>query len=269
MTQATMTRPPASSKFTVTRGNGRKAHRTMIYGVGGIGKTSLGVSYPNVLCVDLEGGAVDFDVARLSGINNWRDLRAALASDAFDSFKAICIDSVSKCEEMARLFVIENVPAEKNAVATSLESYGFGKGYVYLVEEWKRFLADLERHYQAGRDIILIAHAQIGRTPNPTGEDYIRHEPRLYHGNGSSVRAQTVEWCDHVLFVNYDVSLKKNGKAQGSGTRTIYTAEEATHVAKSRTLSPDPIVYEKGDTFVWDAMRGAAATEAASAAPEI
>lgn len=258
MSTAAMKSPP---KFTISKGSTRKAHRTLIYGVGGIGKTSLGALLPGIVFIDLEGGASDIDVPKVEGITSWSMLLAALNGDTFNEVRAIGIDSLSKADEMCREHLIETIPLDsKGGRATSIESYGFGKGYVFLLEEYRKLLGALERHYQAGRDIVLIAHDNIGKTPNPTGDDYIRHEPRLTHSEKSSVRSATVEWCDHVLFIDYDVNAQKESKMApakgvGIGSRTIYTAQQATHVAKSRTLAADPIVFKKGDSTVWSMMR--------------
>lgn len=252
-------------KFQVIKGVGRKSHRTLIYGVGGIGKSSLAASVSGALFIDLEGGAVDLGVNRIDGINNWKSLREVLASDLFDDVKCIVIDSLSKAEEFARQHVIDTIPADKSGTkATSIESYGYGKGYVHLAETWRLLVADIERHYQAGRDIVLIAHDFIGKTPNPSGEDYIRHEPSLH----VAIRGMTTQWCDHVLFINYDVTADKDGKATGGGSRAIYTCENATHVAKSRTLPTKHFIFEKGDKSIWAAMRSQASSSA-NEAPEL
>jgi hypothetical protein len=70
-----------------------------------------------------------------------------------------------------------------------------------------------------------------------------------------SIRRFWKEWLDHLLFIGYDVTStqgfrEKNGKAKGSGTRTIYPVETATCWAKSRSLS-EPIPYEYGDDLLW------------------
>jgi hypothetical protein len=52
-----------------------------------------------------------------------------------------------------------------------------------------------------------------------------------------------------------------DGKAKGSGTRTIYTTETATYMAKSRTLPADPIAFEKGSHDLWDRINKPAADE--------
>jgi hypothetical protein len=246
--------PPQSNggrrTFTYSRGVARKAHRVLIYGTGGIGKTSFASGFPSPVFVDVEGGSEDLDVRRVDHVKNWASLKSWLQTGDFIGAETIVIDTTTGAEEWCRQYVIENVKHEKGNVITGLESYGYGKGYTHLFEEWKRLLGDLDRHYTAGINIGLIAHERIGKVPNPSGDDYIRYEPRLQSSDKSSIMYATKEWCDHVLFISYDVAAK-DGKAKGSGTRTIYTAETATYMAKSRTLPPDPFVFELGKNDLW------------------
>lgn len=252
--------PPARQPKTFgrSRGTTRAAHRLMIYGTGGVGKTSLAAAAPAPVFADLEGGSKDLDVERVDGIENWADLRAWLQSGDFDGVQTVVIDSGTRAEEWCVRHVVENVRTDKGAKVETIEGYGFGKGYVYVFEEWRRFLADLEAHYNKGRNVVLVCHDRIGKVPNPSGDDYIRHEPRLQSSEKASVMLATKEWCDHVLFIGYDVAAK-DGKAKGSGTRTIYTVEEATHMAKCRGLDGTPILYERGGVAVWQALLGARA----------
>ena len=95
--------------------------------------------------------------------------------------------------------------------------------------------------------------AVIFDSTNPTGEDFLRYEPRLYASQNVSVRHRVKEWLDHLLFVGYDI-FAKNGKATGSGTRTIYPVEMPTHWAKSRKLR-DPIPFQsETDSNLWQRL---------------
>ena len=97
-------------------------------------------------------------------------------------------------------------------------------------------LADLDRHARAGRNVVLVCHDCTSTVPNPAGEDWLRYEPRLQSPNSgkASIRLRVREWADHVLFVGYDVSVGKDGKGRGAGTRTLYSAEVPHCMAKSR-----------------------------------
>ena len=48
----------------ITRGAAQKPQKVVIYGVEGIGKTTLAAQFPNPLFIDTEGGTEGYDVAR-------------------------------------------------------------------------------------------------------------------------------------------------------------------------------------------------------------
>ena len=51
--------------MNITRGKIAKAQRVVIYGVEGIGKSTLASKFPNPLFIDIEGSTGNMDVARL------------------------------------------------------------------------------------------------------------------------------------------------------------------------------------------------------------
>jgi GTPase SAR1 family protein len=258
-------RPPAASNgqpaprrtFGRTRGVVRKAYKIVLYGTGGVGKTELSSKFPGVVFADIERGSEDHGIDRVSGIENWSDLRAWVRSDDAAKEKAVCIDSGSKAEEWCLQWVLANIPTEKGNKVSRIEDYGYGKGYVHAHEEWKGFLADLSALWAKGVNVILVAHEQVSLIPNPAGDDFKRYQPRIQSSEKANSLAATKEWADHVFFVCYDVVVK-DGKAKGGGTRTIYCTETATHMAKTRTLSGEPIPFEKNSTQLWDTLLNAA-----------
>ena len=260
--------PPATKsppRFERSHGIIRSTFAAVVYGTGGIGKSTLVSGAPGVVFIDLAKETESIDAERIGGIETWNDLRALLQSDELDDAKTIAIDSATAAEELCRTHICATIRTDsKGTVARSIEDYGYGKGATFLAEEWRRFLSDLNVHRSVGRNIILTAHERIGKVPNPNGEDYIRFEPRLYSAGNASIMHITKEWADHVLFVSYDVAAVE-GKAKGSGSRAIYTTETATHMAKSRTLPPDPIIFNKGDVSLWTLITN----RPAEAAPEI
>lgn len=257
MTQ-TLLRPPAKpappvKTFSRSRGITRAAWKILLYGTGGIGKSSLAAGAPGVVFADIERSTPDLDVERVDNIDNWTDLRAWLNSPDAAQAKTVVIDSGSKAEEWCVQHVLQTIPTEKGQKVDRIESYGFGKGYSHVFEEWLKFLGDLDAHYRAGRNVILIAHDTVGNVPNPTGDDFKRYQPRLQSQSNGNILAKTKEWADHVLFINYDMVVK-DGKAKGEGTRTIYVNETPSYMAKNRNLSDTPIVFPKGGTELWDLL---------------
>lgn len=247
---------PAATRqtFGIGRGAIGKTHKVVIYGPGGIGKTTLASLAPKPLFIDLEGGTVFMDVNRVTPTPaTWDDLRACLHSEElFHDARTVVVDSLSRVEELCVRWVLANVPTDKGAVAPSLEHYGWGKGYAIVAETFRLFLADLDQHAIAGRHVVCICHDEVTKAPNPSGEDWLRYEPRLQNRSNGNIRAEVKEWASHVLHVAFDV-VAKDGKGKGGGTRTIYPEERPDRIAKSRTLR-DPIVFTEGSRELWDLL---------------
>lgn len=242
--------------------------RTVIYGAGGIGKTELAANIQLIgkrpLFIDIGTGSAHLNVSRISdAIDDWDALRGVLqAHDLFAGFNVVVLDDLTKAEELATTWTLGNVPRETRSggkeTVTSIEGYGWGKGYMHVYETFLRLLGDLDAHIRAGREVICIAHDCTTNTPNPMGDDFLRFEPRLQSPkNGAgSIRNRVKEWADHLFFVGYDLHVNTAGKAMGSGSRTIYPTEMPTHLAKSRKLGA-PIPYGKGSALLWQQLYGA------------
>lgn len=248
----------AIKRFAVIAGRIDGPQRVLIYGPGGIGKSSLAALAPNPVFLDVESGTRHLDVPRVEGLETWDDLRACLNSSALDGFDTVVLDTCTKAEEMAVAHTLATVPHEKGHHVKSIEGYGFGKGYTHLYDTFLLLLADMDRQVRAGRNAVLIAHDCIADVPNPVGEDFIRYEPHLQapKSGKASIRNRVVQWADHVLFVGYDI-IAEDGKGKGSGTRTIWPVERPDHLAKSRSVA-DPRPFEFGDGSIWEEILGGA-----------
>jgi len=248
--------------FAVQRGPKDDAHKIVIYGPGGVGKTELCSLLTQLgiepLFVDLEGSSSFLDVSRLDPApESFNELRDALHGD-LSGFGAVVIDSVSKAEELARDFVIDNVPHEKgqSVIIKSIEDYGWGKGYMHIYEAMLLMLQDLDAIARKGIHVLCVCHDATEKVPNPAGEDFLQWQPRLQSPpKQGKLRERVKEWCDHLFYIGWDRYVDKEGKATGSGTRTIYPCELPTHWAKSRVL--DSVVpYHRGDAELWRQLFG-------------
>lgn len=251
--------PPTAVKKTVQfhTPNVLAGTRVVLYGTGGIGKTTLAANMP--------GRSVFFDLDESLGklkldfpcvpCDTWEELMAALNADGWDEVDNIHMDTFTKAGELCVDSTLRLTRQDGKAY-DSLEAYGFGKGYTYVYEKFLTLLAALDRHVRAGRNVVLICHDCVSDVPNPGGENWMRYEPRLQDQKSgkASIRARVKEWADQVLFIGYDVESTKKGKGTGSGTRTLYPKELPFCMAKSRTIRAPMEVTENNAAQIWAAV---------------
>ena len=279
MTPATATKAPPRRPPPRNGGNGgtshaptgpvlfaeikqQQSHRIVLYGPGGIGKTTLAATAPGpVAFFDLDDSLAilkpslgELDIRRVNCSPTFDGIRGALAGDGWDDINTIVIDSATRAEEIVAEWMMANIKTDKGLYAQRMEDYSYGRGYRHLYDTFLLLVTALDTHVRAGRNVILIAHEAVEKHPNPQGEDWLRSEPRLQNTPKSSVRARMRDWTDHLLFLGYDVAVAK-GKGQGSGTRTIYPTELPHCMAKSRKLA-DPLELVLYDTTLWTQLFG-------------
>lgn len=230
---------PTAIPLNLSSGLDTAPDRIVIYGTGGIGKSTLAAWLPAPLFLDTERGTKKLNVTR-EYVGEWPTLRgklAAIEAAPPQGVRSVVIDTVSIAEELAREFVIETRRTEKGNMVDSIEGFGWGKGWKFVYEEFNALLADLDRLNAKGMIVCLIAHVVAAVAPHPEGMDFLRWEPALYPGDkkgDANIRNRVKNWAEQVVYIGYDVFADATGKAQGSGTRTIYTGELPTHIAKSR-----------------------------------
>lgn len=253
----------SGKKFTILSGKRHRAELVVLYGPGGIGKSTLAGLAPNPCFIETEPGAHKIDLPKVipyeqivedgNLAKGWTNIREVLRSDCWEDVGTIVIDTITRAEDLAKAWTLENVPSENGRPVTSIEGYGYGKGYTHLYETFMRLLPDLRAHTRAGRNVILISHECLTEIKNPFGENYDRYEPRLQHTKNTSIRYQLKEECDQMFFIAYDIAVK-DGKARGNSTRTIYTAESPYCMAKNRDV-PGPMYFDTPtDARIWQAI---------------
>lgn len=226
----------------ITRGKRQKAERVVIYGPEGIGKTTFASHFPDPLFIDTEGSTSDLDVARLPDPSSWAMIVQAVnyVRQNPDCCKSLVIDTADWAEKLCKEMICAKF--EKSGI----EDFGYGKGYVYLAEEFGKFLNALTDIAEGGIHVILAAHAQIRKfeQPDETGA-YDRWELKLEKKTTPLLK----EWSTMLLFANYKTLVVKdeNDKARArGGQRVMYTSHHACWDAKNRKGMPEelPFSYE-------------------------
>jgi hypothetical protein len=173
---------------------------------------------------------------------DWQDFMDKLGDQSlFGNIQTIVIDTATVAERASEAWVLANVRASSGK-ATSIEDYGYGKGYRFIFEQWIKLLAVADIHRRAGRNVVFVAHATNAKTANPSGEDFLRVEPALQGTDKFSIRNRLYEWVDYCVYMQMDQAVSEDGKATGANTRTIYTYGQPWFMAKQRGNAPE-IIY--------------------------
>lgn len=233
----------------VIRGKVRKPVRVVLYGVEGIGKTTLASLFPRPIFLDTEGSTFRLDVARAPNpqdeddpqLRDWTHIESALLDLRQDrqGFETVVIDSADWAERLATVHLLGN--------KRSIEDFGFGKGYVMLAETIGKLLARCDDLVRAGMNVVFVAHSKVVRVSPPDQTDgYDRYELRLH----KQVAPLLKEWADLVLFANYRTHIIEGEdgrkKAKGGKDRVLFTERTAAFDAKNRFgLKPEiPMTIE-------------------------
>ena len=217
--------------------------KVVVYGPEGIGKSTFASFFPDPLFIDTEGGTKFLNVKRLQRPKTWQELLAMIDEAAK---KAICETLVIDTIDWAERLCTEAVCAEGKV--KSIEGFGYGKGYVLVKEEFGRLLDRLSVLNEKGVTALLLAHSTIRKFERPDEScAYDRYELKLGGKAGGQISALVKEWCDMLLFVNYEEMVvegeSKKRKAYG-GKRVMHTQHHPAYDAKNRFNLPPTLDFD-------------------------
>ena len=221
----------------IKRGQQKYPPRIFMIGEEKIGKSSFANDAPEPLFLCGENGLVgqQFESTANYTPSTWGDVKDFVKSVTLNDCKTLVIDTLDWLEPLLFAYVCHRDQKK------SIEDYGFGKGYVIAAEEFRLFLAELERLNKSGIAIVVIAHCQVKAFNNPAGDNYDRYEPKCI----KQILAMVKEWSDAVLFAHSRTYTHKDGKAKakgiGDGVRVINTNKTPAWDAGNRYGMPDEL----------------------------
>lgn len=229
--------------------------RIMIYGIEGIGKSTIASSAPKPIFIQTEDGLGEIDCHKFPLARSLDDVHAALAELLAEKhdYQTVVIDSLDWLERMIWDTLC------KNYGVSSIEKVdgGYGKGYVHAMTHWRKVVDQLALlRDQRNMMVVLVAHAKVERFEDPEEAAYDRYSPRL----NKHASALVSEWCDAVLFATRKIITKTEA---GAFNRTRTTAAAVGRDGGQRVLrcvgGPSAIAKNRYDLpaelpLDWDAL---------------
>lgn len=221
--------------IAITSGKIETAKKVVIYGPEGIGKSTLASMFPGVVFIDCEGSTKELNVSRYPSPATWDNVLEEI-DDAIEN--RTCRTLVIDTADWAEILCIKAI-CQRQRVG-GIEDIGYGKGYVYVAEEFGKMLAKCNDLITRGINVVFTAHAMMRKfeQPDELGA-YDRWEMKLSKKTAPLLK----EWADMVLFCNYKTTVvtdsKTNSKKATGGSRIMYTTHHPCWDAKNRYGLPE------------------------------
>ena len=202
------------------------APKLMIYGLSGVGKSTLASKLKNPIFIDMEGGLNYMDIARTPTLTSYASVLKVLgelfnvAEAGKREYDTIVIDSV---DWLVRKVVEKAAGIDKNKLDETLNrsNGGYGNGKQVLENHIRTYLLPLlVTLNKQGYGICLIAHADRKVLMNSDGSDVEQIAPKIDVNTMNTF----VEWCDNVFFLKRDIN----------GERVLVLESDEVALAKNR-----------------------------------
>lgn len=210
----------------------------VIYGVEGIGKSTLASAAPAPLFLDTENGTGQLDIDRVE-VQSLADIAAALnymQGEGRGQYKTLVLDTADNLWRLcADSICVENNWAD-------IEKPGYGKGYAMAGDRFRQVIARLDDVMKQGVHVVIVSHAKIDKINPPDNAEYSKYTIKCAAPNKQAEASRELlkEWCDCLLFCHYDTTVDSSkGKAVGKHKRIVSTTSSPAWEAKNRYNLPE------------------------------
>lgn len=219
--------------FTIIKGAQPHKQKTLLYGLQGVGKSTLAAQLSRPLFIDVEGGLTNMDVARTPTVKRYIQAVKAIVMihDEKEDFKkeydTIVIDSIDwlvrRAEEHAAgISTIDDKGVEHRDMTATIgkANGGYGNGNKQLENHLRaELMPALQTLVDDGFAICLIAHADKKDLMDAEGFTVTKIAPAI----GERHMEPWVQWCDNVFYLRND-----------NGERKLLLESTDTILAKNR-----------------------------------
>lgn len=233
----------------IAESNPLKPLRVMIYGVEGIGKSTLGAKSDKPIFITPEGGIdqlTDIDgrpSKSIKGMESWDSVRKAVKAlfNEKHPFETLVIDSADWLEKLCHASIIG-----KSGKSIITCNGGYGAGYRQSEIMHRDLLEDLSKlRDNRNMNIVVTAHAAVRVTKDPsTLSDYDSFEIKCHEMVSSLWR----EYVDALLFARFRTFVQESegstrARAYSDGKRIVYTHKQPSFQAKNRYGLPEEMEF--------------------------
>jgi AAA domain len=223
-----------------------------IHGLPGVGKTTLAQNFPKPVFVQTEDGCPSGLEIETFGLRETFTSVVQAIKDLGNEnheYQTCVVDSLDKLEKL----IFAELCAQRGYA--SIESPGYGRGYVEADSMWLDFLRGCDWLRRNRRMIIvLLAHSEITTINDPRVASYTSYQLRLH----KRARALVEDTADLIGFLATDVVVKNEqggfgktrARADGGSTRWLHTEGRPAFIAKNRYGMPERIMIPQRFDFM-------------------
>lgn len=232
----------------IVKGKTLTAPKLMLYGLSGVGKSSLAAKLKNPLFLDFEGGlnylGVDRTPQYLDLDAFYKDLvelyrKAEAGKREYDT---VVIDSV---DWLVRKVVEKAAGIDKHNLTETLNrsNGGYGNGKQVLENQIRTMLLPLLVSLnKQGYGICLVAHAERKDLMDADGVDTERIAPKIDVNTMNTF----VEWCDNVFYLK-NINGERYLVLEGDSNVLAKNRLELTGEVKLADVDINKLLMPKGD----------------------
>jgi hypothetical protein len=215
----------------------------VLHGAPGVGKTTLGTKFPNPVFIQTEDGCPSgLTISSFGLCESFASVLEAITwlGKEEHTYQTAVIDSLDAFEPLVQAALCED------RHYSSIESPGFGKGYVEADKYWLNFLRGCNwlRRFR-NMTIVLIAHSEIIMINDPRAAAYSSYALRLH----KRARGLVEDSADLIGFLATDIIIKNEqggfgktrARADGGSVRWLYCDPRPAFTSKNRFSMPERI----------------------------
>lgn len=225
----------------IIKGIQRKPFAAMIYGPGGVGKTTFCKDLPKPLFIGADE-LDELDADKLPKCKSWIEAKSQLTwiLNSKPEYKTICVDTIDSLEILLHQSIIES--DKKGAKNMAKAHGGYGAAYSIALSEMTEFRDLLASLRENGYNIMLLCHSTTKRVSDPVVlSDYDEYKLTLHE----KVENLFVDWVSAVIFLRHETVKDLEEKyAFGSGKRVAFFEKRPGYVAKNRYNLPSQAVID-------------------------